>query len=179
MLRESQAAGDNRRQVAGRQSETGAAVRMQPVAQFTNPVTQSAFTLQYDSGNRVLIIIFSADAIEPAVLLGRAAMERFIEMNGPCLLAMDFRLARSLPSAGLIRHLADMPRLNPPGWRQVAIVSRAAQFGVLRQLQIMRAESDGADRGIVYSDEEAWKFLGIRGRPQFAPVEPEKSASGI
>jgi hypothetical protein len=146
------------------------------VAYFADPVTQAAFTLQYDAGNRVLMITFSADVNEPAVLVAHSAIERFIGTNGPSMIAMDVRLARFLPSAGFISRLAAMPRLNPPGWRQVVIVSRAAQFGVCRQMQLMREETDGADRGVVYSQEDAWTFLGIKGWPQFAPVEPEMSA---
>jgi len=175
MLRDGQFANNPRGQAAGNQSETGAAVCLQPVANCANPVTPAGFTLQYDAGNRVLMITFSADTTERVVLSGHSAIERFMGINGPCLLVMDYRMVRFLPSAGFLRHLADMPRLNPPGWRQVMIVSRAAQFGVSRQLQIMREETDGADRGVVYSEAEAWRFLGIQGRPEFALVEPEEA----
>ena len=91
-LRETEVAPDHRRQVAGHQGETGAAARLQPVANLTDTDTPAAFTLQYDSGNRVLRITFAVDTIEPVALLGRSAMERFIAVNGPCMMVMDLSL---------------------------------------------------------------------------------------
>ena len=128
------------------------------------------FTLQFDSLNRVLLVTFDAATTEGTVIEAFDVIRKFVAENGPCNMIRDYTASKSISSPRFVQHLGTLPALTPPGWRHIVVVAHPVQYGVVRQLQGLRAKSDGDRYQPAESTEEAWQSLGVT-EPRLTPVE--------
>jgi hypothetical protein len=130
----------------------------------------TGFKFEFDPEHQILLIVFAAEITEDTVWSALTAIEQFVAKHGPCNIVRDYSDSDGLPSQGFIQRLAQRRPIVQPGWQHILIAPRTVLFGVSRQLQILRNESDGDHYRIVRSRAEAWMSLGIAGEPTFVPV---------
>lgn len=128
------------------------------------------FTLQFDFVNRLLFAEFSGAATEDTILEAFDAIRKFVSENGPCNIVRDYSKSKGITSSAFVEKLGSLPPLVPVGLKHVIIVAHPVQYGVVRQLQALRAAVDGSNYHVVHSREEAWQILGITS-PKLSPVD--------
>jgi hypothetical protein len=118
--------------------------------------------LDFDPEHKVLLVTLSESLTEPEYLAVREDVQRFLQIEGPCHVILDFRgISNFDASADFVRMLAEKPPTFPASKIRVGVASQPVIYGMLRMFEII-GDKTRQQLHVVRTMEEAHSLLGFQ-----------------